>query len=82
MCASLMSLLRMAAIVALAQLAVAGAPGTTLAAETAPPAVIDVSVSEGDLTVDIRNAPLAEVLRIIGRKAGLEVTLLGDVNVP
>lgn len=51
-------------------------------ADHAPSTVIDVVVSGVELTVDVRHAPLARVLEIIGERAGVEVTLHGDVNAP
>jgi HEAT repeat protein len=53
------------------------------AAQAQPPSIVlDVSVSGGVLTVDARNAPLAEVLQTIGQAAGIEVTLRGDFSAP
>ena len=44
--------------------------------------VIDVAVDEGRLTVDVRDAPLAEVLRAVGERVGVDVTLQGDLSAP
>ena len=46
------------------------------------PATITVDVRQSLLTVDIRNAPLADVLRVIGERAGLRVLIQGDVSTP
>ena len=54
------------------------APG----AENNPSAIIDVQVSVGQLTVDLRDAPLAQVLQLIGERACIEVTLHGDFSAP
>ena len=45
-------------------------------------AVIDVAVSGVELTVDVQNAPLAQVLQIIGERACIDVTLHGDFSTP
>jgi hypothetical protein len=42
--------------------------------------VINVGVERGLLQLDVRNAPLADVLRVIGEQAGLSVTVRGDIN--
>jgi len=47
-----------------------------------PPALIDVGVDHGTLTVNVRNAPLAQVLRAIGERAGIQVIVRGNVNSP
>ncbi len=55
--------------------------GATLAAaQEAPASAIEVVVEQGLLTVHVRNAPLADVLRTIGERVGLSVTIRGDVN--
>jgi hypothetical protein len=41
---------------------------------------VAVVVTNGQLTVGVRNAPLALVLSIIGERAGVEVTLRGDLS--
>ena len=46
------------------------------------PGTIKVDVQRGLLTVDIRNAPLAEILRVIGDRAGLQMIIQGDVSTP
>ncbi len=50
-------------------------------AET-PTALIGVQVREGLLTVDARGAPLADILRAIGEKAGFSVIIRGDLSTP
>jgi hypothetical protein len=42
---------------------------------------LDVRVEGGELTLDVRDAPLVEVLRDIGARAGLEITMRGDLDV-
>jgi hypothetical protein len=76
---------RAPAILALALLLSLGAVGTSMSGpvsetETNASTVLDVSVSGGELTVDVRNAPLGQVFQTIGRRAGLEVTLRGDLS--
>ncbi len=46
---------------------------------TAP---IEVKVRKGLLTVNARDAPLANVLRVIGENAGFAVTIKGNLSVP
>jgi hypothetical protein len=75
------------AIFALALLLSAGAVGTSTSgpvSETEKNAspVLDVRVSRGELTVDVRDAPLAEVLRTIGEQAAVGVTLRGELRTP
>jgi hypothetical protein len=41
---------------------------------------IQVKIQRGLLTVDLRDAPLAEVLRAIGERAGLKVAIDGDAS--
>jgi len=48
----------------------------------APDAVIVVGIQHGWLTVDLRRAPLAEVLWMIGDRAGLRVLLHGELGGP
>lgn len=36
---------------------------------------INVAIQQGLLTVDLQNVPLADVLRLIGKRAGLQVTM-------
>ena len=45
-----------------------------------PAATIGVSVGQGAVTVDVSNAPLAQVLQIIGELSGVAVTLHGDLS--
>ena len=52
------------------------------AAEEIPPPVIDVVIEQGLLTVDVRNAPCADILRVIADRAGLGVIIRGDVSSP
>jgi hypothetical protein len=44
--------------------------------------VFHVEVSRGELTVDVRQIPLAQVLEIVGERAGLAMTLHGDLGAP
>jgi hypothetical protein len=43
---------------------------------------IDVKVSQGEVTLDARNAQLAQVLQEIAAKANLQLTLRGDLSAP
>lgn len=43
---------------------------------------IDVKVIQGELTLDVRNQPLAQVLREIAAQANLQLTLRGDLSAP
>ena len=70
---------RATAIFALALGLAAGAVGASLANSST---FLDVLVSRGELTVDARNAPLAQVLQTVGKRAGIEVTLRGDFSTP
>ena len=54
--------------------------GTAL--EKDPSRAHDVRVNGGDVTVDVHDAPLAQVLRAIGEQAGIEVTIFGDLSTP
>ena len=56
------------------------AAGTTSEPDGAP--VFHVEVSRGELTVDIRQIPLARVLEIVGERAGLAMTVHGDLGAP
>ncbi len=47
-----------------------------------PPARIEVKVREGLLTVNARDAPLGDVLRVIGEKAGFTVIISGNLSSP
>src|SRR5262249_44370491 len=51
-------------------------------AEPTPPVPLDVKIERGTLTVNVHNAPLAQVLRVIGERAGIQVTVRGDVSGP
>ena len=60
-----------------------GAVGVAMAApDPEQPAAISVAVGQGALTVDVRDAPLAQVLQIIGELSGVGVTLHGDLSAP
>jgi HEAT repeats len=50
------------------------------AGEARPWTVVDVDVSRGELTVDVHDAPLPELLRTVGEKAGIALTFRGDVD--
>ena len=53
------------------------------AAKVEPPTpTIEVIVREGLLTVNARDAPLADVLRVIGEKAGFTVIIKGNLSTP
>ncbi len=52
------------------------------ATEEIPSPVINVAIEQGLLTVDIRSARLADVLRLIGKRAGLSVTIRGYAGRP
>jgi hypothetical protein len=53
------------------------------AAEAATPAgTMDVTVREGRLSVNLRDAPLGDVLRLIGQEAHLKVNLDGQFGTP
>jgi hypothetical protein len=57
--------------------------GRAPAAEAPPPAgTMEVSVGEGRLSVNLRDAPLADVLRLIGQEARLKVNLDGQFRTP
>jgi hypothetical protein len=58
------------------------AAGIAVAAAADLPLVIDVAADGGLLTVDVRNAPLAQVLRTVAERAGIEITVRGDVSAP
>ncbi len=52
------------------------APGTP------PGSTIDVVIRDGMLTLDARDAPLAEVIRRIGEVGGFETVIAGDLSTP
>jgi len=54
-----------------------GAAGASMSGTT-----LDVRVSRGELTVDVHEAPLAQVLRTVGERSGVAVTLRGDFSAP
>jgi hypothetical protein len=57
--------------------------GRAPAAEAPMPApTIEVTVGEGRLSVNLRDAPLADVLRLIGQEARLKVNLDGQLRTP
>lgn len=45
---------------------------------TVSASIVDLRVRRDELTVDVRGALLAQVLRVIGERAGVDVTLRGD----
>ncbi|MFQ5828840.1 MAG: HEAT repeat domain-containing protein [Candidatus Methylomirabilia bacterium] len=49
-------------------------------AQQAPATAIHVVVEDGLLTVDVRDMPLADVLRAIGEEAGLKVSIRGNIT--
>ncbi|MCB1859611.1 MAG: HEAT repeat domain-containing protein [Gammaproteobacteria bacterium] len=59
---------------------------TTFAGGSTDPAEsiedVDVLVDAGMLTLEARQAPLSEVLRVIGIQAGFEVVVVGDFSMP
>ena len=50
------------------------------AEETAAPVEIDVTVEDGVLSANLRNARLGDVLRVIAERAGLRLKLAGDLR--
>lgn len=57
--------------------------GQAPAAEVPTPAgAMEVTVGEGRLSVNLRDAPLADVLRLIGQQARLKVNLVGQLRTP
>ncbi len=50
------------------------------AAETAAPAKVDVTVEDGVLSVDLRNARFEDVLRAIAERTGIRFRLTGDLE--
>ena len=56
----------------------------TLKAEAVPTVApsIEVAVEQGRLTVDVRDAPLEEVLQAVGEEAGIAIELHGDLTAP
>lgn len=56
--------------------------GTAGGSQTGASVALDVWVSGGELTVDVRNAPLAQVLHAVSEQAGIEVRLHGDLSAP
>jgi len=50
------------------------------AAQAAPASPMQVSIEQGLLTVEAREAPLADLLHMIGEQAGLRVTIHGNVK--
>jgi HEAT repeat protein len=53
-----------------------------VAAENAPPAMVEMAIREGLLSVKLRHAPMADVLLAIGAQAGFEVIIRGDLSAP
>jgi hypothetical protein len=58
-------------------LLLAATAGTAIASGPAP---LDVSVGHGELTVDVQDVPLAEVLQAVAERAGVRVTVRGDFS--
>jgi hypothetical protein len=58
---------------------VAGLVGSA-AAEDGPASSIHVQVRDKSVTVDVREAPLADVLRVIGEQAHVDVTVRGRLD--
>jgi len=52
------------------------------AAENAFPAVNEIAVRKGLLTVNLRDAPMANVLMAVGAQAGFDVIIRGDLSAP
>lgn len=67
-------------ILAISVLILDGRLALPAAAGQVPTDTIRVAIQEGLLTVDARDAPLADVLRVIGERTGVRVTLFGDVS--
>jgi hypothetical protein len=59
---------------------IARSAGPVSPAHTDPSAILEVSVDRSGLTVDVRNVPLARVLRAVGEQAGVDVSIRGDLN--
>ena len=55
-------------------------PAVLAADQAALPSAIQVAIQHGLLTVDVREAPLADLLQMIGERAGLRVTIHGNVK--
>ncbi len=53
-----------------------------LAAEDVPSSEMHVAIEHGLLTLAVRDAPLADVLRAIGEEAGFKVTIRSDLHMP
>jgi hypothetical protein len=47
-----------------------------------PAALVDVRVAEGRVSLDARDVPLADLLRVIGERAGVPMHLEGDLSTP
>ncbi len=56
--------------------------GGALAATEKQRTSIHVTIAQGLLTVDLRDAPLADVLQAIAEKASFRLTLRGDLSTP
>ena len=56
--------------------------GGALAAAEKQRTSIHVTIAQGLLTVDLRDAPLADVLQAIAEKASFRLTLRGDLSTP
>ena len=50
-------------------------------AESAPAAIIQVTVEDGLLSAELRDAPLVDALRAVGEQAGFEVVVRGEAGV-
>lgn len=51
-------------------------------AEPAEPSSIEIAFERGRLTVDVRDAPLDEVLAAVGEEAGVAIQIRGDLTAP
>jgi hypothetical protein len=56
--------------------------GAVRPSTSSPASVLDVIVSGGEVTVDVRGVSLAQVLQAVGQRAGVELTLRGDLSAP
>lgn len=59
-----------------------GRPPSSAAAQEAAASAIYVATQPQLLSVDVHGVPLVDVLRVIGKQAGVVVTIRGDVSAP
>jgi hypothetical protein len=56
--------------------------GAVRPSTSSPASVLDVIVSGGEVTVDVRGVSLAQVLQAVGQRVDVELTLRGDLSAP